>query len=113
MVYRHSRINRRLGGAETIDLLALLTYLMYDRYTTGSSTMTTINDGLKVQSRSVAEVDRYNFLELPDGKVDTISQAAVSQTLAQKQSMGLPITIWNDGNPYRQYSDGRIEYIQV
>jgi hypothetical protein len=68
--------------------------------------MTTVNDGLKVQSRSVAEVDRYNFLDLPDGEVDAISQAAVSQALAQKQAMGLSITIWNNGNPYRQYSDG-------
>jgi hypothetical protein len=72
--------------------------------------MTTVNDGFKVQSRSVAEVDRYNFLELPDGEVDAISQVAVSQSLVQKQAMGLPITIWNNGNPYRQYSDGRVEY---
>jgi hypothetical protein len=72
--------------------------------------MTTVNDGFKVQSRSVAEVDRYNFLELPDGEVDAISQVAVSQALVQKQAMGLPITIWNNGNPYRQYSDGRVEY---
>lgn len=75
--------------------------------------MTTVNDGLKVQSRSVSEVDRYNFMELSDGEVDALSQMAVSEALAQKQAMGLPITIWNEGNPYRQYLDGRIEYIQV
>jgi hypothetical protein len=52
-------------------------------------------------------------MELPDGEVNAISEAAVSKVLAQKQAMGVPITIWNDGNPYRQYPDGRVEYIQV
>jgi hypothetical protein len=75
--------------------------------------MTAINDGSNVQSRSIAAVDQYNFMELPDGEVDAISQAAVANALAKKQAMGLPITIWNDGNPYLQYPDGRVEYIQV
>jgi hypothetical protein len=50
---------------------------------------------------------------LHDGEVNEISQAAVCQALAQKEAMGLPITIWNNGNPYRQHPDGRIEYIQI
>jgi hypothetical protein len=52
-------------------------------------------------------------MELPDGEVNAISEAVVANALAKKQAMGLPITIWNDGNPYRQYPDGRVEYIQV
>jgi len=74
--------------------------------------MTAINDGLKVQSPP-AQFERHNFMELRDGKVNEISQAAVCQALAQKEAMGLPITIWNNGNPYRQHPDGRIEYIQI
>jgi hypothetical protein len=75
--------------------------------------MTTVNDGLKVQLRSLEEVDRHNFMGLRDGEVDAISQEAVSTALAHKQAMGLSITVWNDGNPYRKYPDGRIEYIQM
>jgi hypothetical protein len=74
--------------------------------------MTAVNNELKVQSRLVEEMDRHNFLGLQDGEVEVISRKIVSQALAQKQAMGLPITIWNNGNPYRKYPDGRIEYIQ-
>jgi hypothetical protein len=72
--------------------------------------MTAIN---KVLPRSIEELGGHNFLDLDDGKVDAISQAAVTESLEQKQSMGLSITIWNNGNPYRKYPDGRIEYIQT
>ena len=75
--------------------------------------MTAINDGLKVQLPEPSQFERHNFMELRDGEVDAISQAAVSKALAQKEAMGLPITIWNNGNPYRQHHDGRIEYIQI
>ena len=75
--------------------------------------MTAINDGLKVQLPEPSQVEWHNFMELRNGEVDAISQAAVSKALAQKEAMGLPITIWNNGNPYRQHPDGRIEYIQI
>ncbi|WP_310487817.1 hypothetical protein [Chamaesiphon sp. VAR_69_metabat_338] len=75
--------------------------------------MTAINDGSNRQLRSTAAVERYNFMELADGEVDAISQAAVATAIVQKQAMGLPITIWNEGNPYRRYPDGRVEYIQL
>ena len=75
--------------------------------------MTAINDGLKVQLPEPSQVERHNFMELRDGEVEAISQAAVSKALAQKEAMGLLITIWNNGNPYRQHPDGRIEYIQI
>jgi hypothetical protein len=87
--------------------------LVYDRNKNGVKTMTAINDGLKVQSPEPAQFERHNFMELRDGEVNAISQAAVSKALAQKEAMGLPITIWNNGNPYRQHPDGRIEYIQM
>ena len=75
--------------------------------------MTAINDGLKVQLPEPSQFERHNFMELRDGEVDAISQAAVSKAIAQKEAMGLPITIWNKGNPYQQHLDGRIEYIQI
>ena len=75
--------------------------------------MTATNDGLKVPSRTLEEAEIPNFMGLPDGEVNAISQVAVANALTQKQAMGLPITIWNDGNPYRQYADGRIEYIKI
>ncbi len=75
--------------------------------------MTAANKSVKVQTRSPEEIKQHNFLELPDGEVQAISQAAISKTLAEKKLMGLPITIWNNGNPYRQYPDRRIEHIQL
>jgi hypothetical protein len=75
--------------------------------------MTAVNNDLKVQSRPVEEMEQHNFLGLWDGEVELVSQEAVAKALAQKQAMGLPITVWNDGNPYRKYPDGRIEYIQL
>jgi hypothetical protein len=74
--------------------------------------MTAVNNDLKVQPQAVEEMDRHNFLGLRDGDIDVISQEAVAKALAQKQANGLPITVWNDGNPYRKYPDGRIEYIE-
>jgi hypothetical protein len=76
--------------------------------------MTAVNDGSqKIQSQLLIKLDNSNFMGLQDGEVDTISQAAVAKALTQKQAMGLPVTVWNNGNPYRKYPDGRIEYIQV
>ncbi len=75
--------------------------------------MTAANKGVKIQPRSPEEIEQHNFMELPDGEVQSISQTAISKALAEKKLMGLPITIWNNGNPYRQYPDGRIEYIQL
>jgi hypothetical protein len=76
--------------------------------------MTAVNDGSqKIQSQLLKKLDNSNFMGLQDGEVDKISQAAVAQALTQKQAMGLPVTVWNNGNPYRKYPDGRIEYIQV
>lgn len=57
--------------------------------------------------------EQSNFMGLRDGEVDVISQEAVAREMVQKQVMGLPITVWNNGNPYRKYPDGRIEHIQV
>jgi hypothetical protein len=74
--------------------------------------MTTVNQGLKVKLQSTEELAKHNFLGLCDGEVDVISQQAVTEMLVQKQKMGLPITTWNNGNPYEKYPDGRIEYIQ-
>jgi hypothetical protein len=75
--------------------------------------MTAVNNDLKVQFRPGEEMEQHNFLGLRDGEVEVVSQEAVAKALAQKQAMGLPITVWNDGNPYRKYPDGRIEYIQL
>jgi hypothetical protein len=66
-----------------------------------------------MEPRSSAKIEQHNFMELPNGEVQSLSQAAISKALAEKQLMGLPMTIWNNGNPYRQYPDGRIEYIQL
>jgi hypothetical protein len=66
-----------------------------------------------METRSSAEIEQHNFMELPNGEVQALSQAAISKALAEKQLMGLPITIWNNENPYRQYPNGRIEYIQL
>jgi hypothetical protein len=44
--------------------------------------------------------ESHNFLGLKDGEVEQISQEAVRDALAQKQVMGLPITVWNDGEPW-------------
>jgi hypothetical protein len=74
--------------------------------------MTAVNKGLKVKPQSIEELEQHNFLGLCDGEVDVISQQAVHKALVQKQKMGLPITIWNDGSPYKKYPDGQIEYIQ-
>jgi hypothetical protein len=74
--------------------------------------MTAVNNDLKVQPQVLEEMERHNFLGLRDGAVDVISQEAVAKALAQKQVNGLSITVCNDGNPYRKYPDGRIEYIQ-
>jgi hypothetical protein len=79
----------------------------------GAKAMTTINDVLTSPQSQLLEKEQSNFMGLRDGEVDIISQEAVAKALAQKQAMGLPITIWNNGNPYRKYPDGRIEHIQV
>jgi hypothetical protein len=79
---------------------------VYDRNKNGVKAVTPINDGLKVQSPEPAQFERHNFMELRDGEVSAISQAAVCKALAQKEVMGLLITIWNNGNPYRQHPDG-------
>jgi hypothetical protein len=73
--------------------------------------MTATNEVLTV-SPSLKE-EQSNFMGLRDGEVDVISQEAVALAMAQKQTMGFPITVWNHGNPYRKYPDGRIEHIQV
>jgi hypothetical protein len=86
---------------------------VYDQNQNGVKAMTAINDGLKVQSPEPAQFERHNFMELRDGEVSAISQVAICQALAQKEAMGLPINIWNNGNPYRQHSDGRIEYTHI
>lgn len=75
--------------------------------------MSAVNDVLSVSQSQLPEVEQSNFMGLQDGEVDLISQKAVAQAVAQKQALGLPITVWNNGNPYRQFPDGRIEYIQV
>jgi hypothetical protein len=75
--------------------------------------MSAVNDVLSVSQSQLPEVEQSNFMGLQDGEVDLISQKAVAQAVAQKQALGLPITVWNNGNPYRQLPDGRIEYIQV
>jgi hypothetical protein len=79
----------------------------------GAKAMTTINDVLTSPQSQLLEKEQSNFMGLRDGEVDIISQEAVAKALAQKQAMGLPITVWNNGNPYRKYPDGRIEHIQV
>jgi hypothetical protein len=75
--------------------------------------MNTVNEVLTVYSSQSLEEEPSNFMGLRDGEVDIISQEAVAKALAQKQAMGLPVTVWNNGNPYRKYPDGRIEHIQV
>jgi hypothetical protein len=75
--------------------------------------MSAVNDVLSVSQSQLPEEEQSNFMDLGDGEVDLISQKAVAKALARKQALGLPITVWNNGNPYRQFPDGRIEYIQV
>ncbi len=74
--------------------------------------MTVINDLLTV-SQSQLEEKQSNFMGLPDGEINIISQGAVARAVAQTQALGLPITVWNNGNPYRKYPDGHIEHIQI
>jgi hypothetical protein len=54
-----------------------------------------------------------NFLDLPDGELQRISQEAVRLDLQRKLEKGLPIFVWNDGKPCNRYADGRIEYIEM
>jgi hypothetical protein len=75
--------------------------------------MTTVNEMLIVPSSLSLEEESSNFMGLEDEEVDIISQEAVAREIAQKHVRGLPISVWNDGNPYYKYPDGRIEYIQV
>ena len=73
--------------------------------------MTATNEVLTVPPSQSLEEEQLNFLGLQDGEVDIISQEAVAREIAQKQAIGLPITVWNNGNPYRKYPDGHIERI--
>lgn len=75
--------------------------------------MTTVNEVLTLPSSPSLEEEPSNFMGLQNGEVDIISQEAVSRAIELKQARGLPITVWNNGNPYRKYPDGRIEPIQV
>ncbi len=75
--------------------------------------MTTVNEMLISPSAPSLEEESSNFMGLQDAEVDIISQEAVARAIAQKQARGLPISIWNNGNPYYKYPDGRIEHIQV
>jgi hypothetical protein len=75
--------------------------------------MSAVNDVLSVPQSQLPEQEPSNFIGLQDGEVDLISQKAVAKALAHKQALGLPITIWNNGNPYHRFPDGRIEHIQV
>jgi hypothetical protein len=79
----------------------------------GGRAMTATNDMLTFAQPQLPEGEQSNFMGLRDGEVDTISQEAVVKAIAQKQTIGLPITVWNDGKPYRKYPDGRIKHIQV
>lgn len=74
---------------------------------------TTTNDVLTVSQSLPLGEEQSNFMGLRDGEVDVISQAAVAEAITKKQAMGLPITVWNNGSPYRKYPDGHIEHIQV
>ena len=75
--------------------------------------MTVVNDVLTLPQSQLLEEEQSNFMGLQDGEIDIISQEAVARAIAQKEALALPITVWNDGNPYRKYPDGRIEHIQV
>jgi hypothetical protein len=75
--------------------------------------MTTTNDVLTVAQPLPSGEEQSNFMGLRDGEVDMLSQAAVAEAIAKKEAVGLPITVWNNGNPFRKYSDGHIEHIQV
>ena len=75
--------------------------------------MSAVNDVLSISQSQLPEQEQSNFMGLQDGEVDLISQKAVAKAIAQKQALGLPITVWNNGNPDLQFPDGRIEHIQV
>jgi hypothetical protein len=77
----------------------------------GAKAMTSVNEMLIVPPS--LEEESSNFMGLQDGEVDIISQEAVAKAIAQKQARGLPISVWNNGNPYYKYPDGRIEHIQA
>jgi hypothetical protein len=81
--------------------------------TDGARAMTVVNDVLTLPQSQLLEEEQSNFMGLQDGEIDIISQEAVARAIAQKEALGLPITVWNNGNPYRKYPDGRIEHIQV
>jgi hypothetical protein len=79
----------------------------------GARAMTIVNDVLVANPSQLLEEEPSNFMGLPDGEVDIISQEAVARAIELKQARGLPITVWNNGNPYHRYPDGRIKHIQV
>jgi hypothetical protein len=75
--------------------------------------MTTPNDVITISQSLPLGEEQSNFMGLRDGEIDMLSQTAVADAIAKKEAVGLPITAWNNGNPFRKYPDGHIEHIQV
>jgi hypothetical protein len=53
------------------------------------------------------------FLDLPAGALQQLSQEAVLLDMQRKWDKGLPVVVWNEGQPYNKYPDGRLEYIAL
>jgi hypothetical protein len=54
-----------------------------------------------------------DFLGLLSGDFEKLAQEAVQLDLQRKLDQGLPVLVWNHGNPYNQYGDGRTEYLPL
>jgi hypothetical protein len=51
-----------------------------------------------------------DFLGLLSSDFEKLAREAVQSDLQRKLDQGLPVLVWNNGNPYNQYSDDRTEY---
>jgi hypothetical protein len=54
-----------------------------------------------------------DYLGLLTGDFEKLAREAVQLDLQRKLDQGLPVLVWNDGNPYNQYGDGRTEYLPL
>jgi hypothetical protein len=52
-------------------------------------------------------------LGLLSADFEKLAQEAVQLDLQRKLDQGLPVLVWNNGNPYNQYSDGQTEYLPL
>jgi hypothetical protein len=64
----------------------------------------------QIKEKSIFAPD---FLGLLSGDFEKLAQEAVRLDLQRKLDQGLPVLVWNNGTPYNQYGDGRIEYLPL